>query len=60
MESEIRKQIDDAVKIAKADKEIPLSELTADIYANPTNNEIRNVTPFKPLSHIRLSTPVNL
>ncbi|XP_015179779.1 PREDICTED: probable pyruvate dehydrogenase E1 component subunit alpha, mitochondrial isoform X1 [Polistes dominula] len=60
MESEIRKKIDDAVKVAKADKEIPLSELSADIYANCLEKEIRSVTPFKSLSHVRLSTPVNL
>lgn len=59
MENEIRKSIDDAVKTAKADKEIPLSELTADIYAACQEKEIRNTTPFMPLKHSRLGPAVN-
>lgn len=59
MENEIRKIVDDAVKAAKADIEIPLNELTTDIYANCLEKEIRNTTPFKPLPHARLGPAVN-
>ncbi|XP_012276727.1 pyruvate dehydrogenase E1 component subunit alpha type II, mitochondrial isoform X2 [Orussus abietinus] len=59
LEADIRKQIDDAVKYAKADKEIPLSELTTDIYVNCLEKEIRNVTPFNPLPHARLGPAIN-
>lgn len=47
------------MKAAKNDKEIPLTELTADIYANCQEKEIRNTTPFDPLPHIRLGPAVN-
>lgn len=59
MESEIKKQIDKAVKAAKADVEIPLEELTADIYTTCLESSIRNVTPFNPLTHIRIGPAVN-
>ncbi|CAL7952058.1 unnamed protein product [Xylocopa violacea] len=59
IENEIKKVVDDAVKAAKADTEIPLTELTADIYANCLEKEIRNVTPFNPLPHTRLGPAVN-
>ncbi|XP_043249356.1 probable pyruvate dehydrogenase E1 component subunit alpha, mitochondrial isoform X1 [Colletes gigas] len=59
LENKIRKMVDDAVKAAKADSEIPLNELTADIYANNLEKEIRNITPFKPLSHTRLGPAIN-
>ncbi|XP_076619173.1 putative pyruvate dehydrogenase E1 component subunit alpha, mitochondrial isoform X2 [Colletes latitarsis] len=59
LENEIRKMVDDAVKTAKLDSEIPLNELTADIYANNLEKEIRNITPFKPLSHTRLGPAIN-
>lgn len=59
METAIKKTVDDAVKAAKADTELPLSELTADICANFLEKEIRNVTPFNPLKHTRIGPAVN-
>lgn len=59
MEGEIRKLVDDAMKAAKNDKEIPLTELTADIYSNYLEKDIRNTTPFNPLSHTRLGPAIN-
>ena len=59
MEKEIKSIVDEAVKLAKADKEIPLSELTADIYSNCLEKEIRNTTPLQPLQHTRLGPAVN-
>ncbi|XP_046467056.1 probable pyruvate dehydrogenase E1 component subunit alpha, mitochondrial isoform X1 [Neodiprion pinetum] len=60
LEAEVRKEVDDAVKIAKTDKEIPMSELTTDIYSAPLEKEVRNVTPFNPLPHGRLGPAINL
>lgn len=59
IEGEIRKSVDDAVKAAKIDKELPLSELTADIYSTCLEKSIRNITPFNPLPHVRLGPAVN-
>ncbi|XP_033192956.1 putative pyruvate dehydrogenase E1 component subunit alpha, mitochondrial isoform X1 [Bombus vancouverensis nearcticus] len=59
IENDIKKVVDNAVKAAKADSEVPLNELTADIYANCVEKEIRNTTPFKPLPHARLGEAVN-
>ncbi|XP_033230057.1 pyruvate dehydrogenase E1 component subunit alpha type I, mitochondrial-like isoform X2 [Belonocnema kinseyi] len=60
IETVIRKEIDDAVKLAKADKEIPLSELTTDVYSKNLESEVRNCTPFNPLSHSTLGKAFNL
>jgi len=51
--------VDNAVKAAKADKELPLSELTADIYTTCLEKNIRNINPFNPLPHMRLGPAVN-
>lgn len=49
------------MKRSKVEKEIPVSELTADIYANPKNCEsIRNVLPLNPLTHITVGKAVNV
>uniref|UniRef100_A0A1L8E1F1 Pyruvate dehydrogenase E1 component subunit alpha n=1 Tax=Nyssomyia neivai TaxID=330878 RepID=A0A1L8E1F1_9DIPT len=61
IEAKIRNTVDEAGKRAKADKEISLDELTADIYANPEHLQtVRNVTPLSALQHKRLGTAVNL
>lgn len=54
----IKKEIDAAVKVAKADKEIPVSELYTDVYGTNIEPMIRGITPteFHPhatLNHIR-------
>lgn len=59
LESEIKKEVDEAVKVAKSDKEIDDHELSADVYANCLENEIRNVTPFTSLKHSRIGPAVN-
>nr|CAD7441743.1 unnamed protein product [Timema bartmani] len=41
LEADIRKEVDEATKKAKADKEIGLDELTTDIYADPIEADIR-------------------
>lgn len=57
----IKNEVDDAAKKARADKEIGVHELTADIYANPKlNEEVRNLLPNQPLKHISVGKPKNL
>ncbi|XP_074594067.1 pyruvate dehydrogenase E1 component subunit alpha, mitochondrial-like [Brevipalpus obovatus] len=60
IESEIKNEIDEAVKRAKGDPEPPIEELTADIYVNPLEPYVRGTTPFTNLSHIRINKPVNI
>lgn len=60
MDKEIKAEIDDAVKKAKADTEVPMSDLAGDIYSKPLETSIRGVTPFKSLEHIRVGPAVNL
>ncbi|KAK4872795.1 hypothetical protein RN001_014824 [Aquatica leii] len=59
MEAEIRGVVDEATKKAKADSEISMEELTADIYSNNLEGTIRNTTPFNPLEHSRIGQAVN-
>ena len=59
IEGEVKKEIDEAVQRAKNDKEIPVIELTADIYAKNLEPSIRNTTPFKPLSHKNIGVRIN-
>merc|ERR1719228_736117 len=35
------KKVDEAVKVAKSDKEIPVADLAADVYYNPLETQIR-------------------
>ncbi|XP_055533759.1 pyruvate dehydrogenase E1 component subunit alpha type II, mitochondrial-like isoform X1 [Wyeomyia smithii] len=61
IESKIRGEVDAATKLAKTDKEIPLEELVADVYAKPDNiTSIRNVIPNAELQHKRLGQAVNM
>ncbi|XP_058829380.1 pyruvate dehydrogenase E1 component subunit alpha type II, mitochondrial-like isoform X1 [Topomyia yanbarensis] len=61
VESKIRGEVEAATKLAKADKEIPVEELCADIYCKPDNTTaIRNVMPHLELEHRRLGKAVNL
>ncbi|XP_042238252.1 probable pyruvate dehydrogenase E1 component subunit alpha, mitochondrial isoform X1 [Homarus americanus] len=60
IDSEVRKEVDEAVKIAKSDKEIAVQELAADVYSNPLESSIRGTTPFDPYTHQRLSKITNL
>lgn len=60
IDQEVRKEIDEAVNIAKTANEISLEELYADIYVEPIYTRIRGVTPFTEHQHKRLSKPLNL
>ncbi|KAJ3662936.1 hypothetical protein Zmor_007250 [Zophobas morio] len=59
IDTEIRSVVDEATKKAKADKEIAMEELTADISSLPLEQYIRNISPFDPLPHKRIGEAVN-
>lgn len=59
IDGEVRKEVDEAVKIAKTDKEIAVQELAADVYSNPLEITIRGTTPYDPYTHQRLSKIIN-
>ena len=56
---EIRKTVDEGVQIAKAEKEVDSTELTADIYSEPLENEIRGAIVFNKHPHLRIGKAVN-
>lgn len=60
MEAEIRASVDENTKKSKIDKEIGLEELTADIYADPKESEIRGTTPWDRLPHKTIGMAVNM
>ncbi|XP_055629002.1 pyruvate dehydrogenase E1 component subunit alpha type II, mitochondrial-like isoform X2 [Toxorhynchites rutilus septentrionalis] len=61
IEAKIRSEVDAATKAAKAEKEISVDELCADIYAKPDNTSaIRSTIPHAELTHKRLGQAVNL
>lgn len=57
---EIKKEVDEATKAAKADTEIGLPELTTDIYSNNLDGDIRGANPNSWLKHGSLKHAVNL
>ncbi|KAK7069037.1 Pyruvate dehydrogenase E1 component subunit alpha, somatic form, mitochondrial [Halocaridina rubra] len=59
IDADVRKEVDEAVKVAKTDKEIAVHELAADVYSAPIENTIRGTTPFEPYTHQRLSKVIN-
>ncbi|XP_019865397.2 probable pyruvate dehydrogenase E1 component subunit alpha, mitochondrial isoform X2 [Aethina tumida] len=59
LEGEIRATVDDATKKAKADKEIGLDELTADVCAEFLEGPIRNIDIFSPLQHKNIGPAIN-
>ena len=56
----MREEIDKAVKQSKADSEIGLDELAADIYAANLEGPIRGVTSLDTLEHKSIGSRVNL
>jgi len=51
LDTEIKNTVDDATKKAKADKEVGLDELPADIYSHPLETQIRGTTPWNSMPH---------
>lgn len=60
IETDIRKEIDEAVIQAKSDAEIGLEELYADVYVKPLESQIRGTRTDLKHPHIRLAQPFNL
>ncbi|GFT83980.1 probable pyruvate dehydrogenase E1 component subunit alpha, mitochondrial [Nephila pilipes] len=60
IDQEIRKEVDEAVTVAKTANEISTDELYADIYVEPIYTKIRGCTPFTEHVHKRIATPQNL
>ncbi|CAL1268001.1 unnamed protein product [Larinioides sclopetarius] len=60
IDQEIRKEVEEAVNVAKTANEISVDELYTDIYVEPIYTKIRGVTPFTEHTHKRLATPQNL
>lgn len=60
IDADIKKEVDEATKWAKADSEIGLPELTTDVYANNVAGDIRGSNPYSWLKHSTLNKAVNL
>lgn len=61
IEAKIRSDVDEATKRAKSDKEIPVSDLTTDVYSKPDYLEkIRGAVPNSVWQHKRVNTPINM
>lgn len=60
MDAEIKKEVDEATKAAKADTEIGLPELTTDVYSKNLDGDIRGSNPNSWLKHGSLNRAVNL
>lgn len=60
IDTEVKKEVEDAVKKAKSDSGIKLEELTYDIYSNDENlKTVRNVVPLTELPHKRFNKAQN-
>ncbi|CRL07127.1 CLUMA_CG020122, isoform A [Clunio marinus] len=61
IDTEVKKEVDEATKKARSDPGIKVEELTYDIYANDENLKlVRNVIPNAELPHKRFNTARNL
>lgn len=60
IEKDERVNVEEASKKATADKEVPLDELTADIYAKTIEKNVRGVTYYQSMPHKNVVTPANL
>lgn len=60
IETEVRAQVDDATKKAKADKEIGMEELYSDIYATNLEGKIRGMSATEWYEHKTIGSAKNL
>lgn len=60
MDNQIKKEVDEATKQAKADAEIGLPELSTDVYSQNQEGPIRGCNPGSWLKHATLNRAVNL
>lgn len=59
IDSKIRVMVDEATKKAKADKEIGMDEIAADIYAHNLETPIRGNSIFQNFQHKNIGPAVN-
>lgn len=59
IENEARKEVEEAVALARTDPEIPVEELYSDVYAQPLQEYIRGTNSDALHRHTRLNTPFN-
>lgn len=55
IDAKVRTVVDEATKQAKSEPEIGVEELSADIYGNCLEPEIRGIRPDAPLQHISVA-----
>lgn len=60
IDAKIKTEVDEAVKSARGDPELPVAELYADVYANPIEQSIRGMTPFTQHKHLEIEKPHNI
>lgn len=60
IETAIRADVEEATKKAKADKEVGMDELAADVYSKPLENVVRGVSFYQGQNHKNVVTPLNL
>lgn len=60
IDAEIKKEVDEAVKVAKTEPEVGLEELYGDIYSKPIEPLVRGITPFTEHKHISVNKPHNI
>ena len=60
IDAEIKKEVEEGVRVAKSEPEIGIEELYGDIYANPLEDDIRGITPFTQHKHITVNKPKNI
>lgn len=54
-----RAQIEEASARSKSDGEIGLEEMASDVYMNPPQPAMRGVSPYTPVPHVRIGTPLH-
>ncbi|XP_054290131.1 probable pyruvate dehydrogenase E1 component subunit alpha, mitochondrial [Macrosteles quadrilineatus] len=59
IETDIKKEVDEATTIAKTDEEIPMDEIASDICVNFLEPEVRGIVPWFPIRHKRVGPAVN-
>lgn len=59
LEVDVKKIVDEAVKIARTDNVIGADELPADVYTKCLEDNIRNTLPWNPLKHKRIGPAIN-
>nr|XP_026496152.1 probable pyruvate dehydrogenase E1 component subunit alpha, mitochondrial [Vanessa tameamea] len=54
IDTQVRKEVDEATKVSKSEPEVGVEELAGDIYYSSLEPQIRGVTPAAPLRHVEV------